>query len=180
MKRVTIFTDGGCEGNPGPGGWAAILRYESRAKEISGGALATTNNRMELQAAISALRTLREPCEIEFVTDSQYLREGITKWVAGWKRRGWMLSTKKPVKNDDLWRQLDMLVMRHRMQWRWVRGHSGHFENERCDQLAQAEIAALKQKHPQGERQAALEQFLAARDSRPATASLFGDDPARP
>lgn len=167
MKSITIFTDGGCEGNPGPGGWAAILRHEGRTKEISGGDVATTNNRMELQAAIGALRAVREPCEIEFVTDSQYLREGITKWVHGWKQRGWRLKTKKPVKNDDLWRELDALVSRHRVTWKWVRGHSGHAENERCDQLAQQEIGTLKRRHSREEMRTALEEFLTARAGGP-------------
>jgi ribonuclease HI len=146
MQKVIIHTDGGCHGNPGPGGWAAILRTGSQTRELSGNAPATTNNRMELQAAIAALTALAEPCAVELHTDSSYLRDGITKWISGWKRNGWLTKTKDPVKNEDLWRQLDAAVARHKVTWHWVKAHAGHKENERCDQLAQQAIAALKHK----------------------------------
>ena len=144
MKKVVIHTDGGCEGNPGPGGWAAILQYGNRTREISGGEPATTNNRMELQAAIAALRSLKESCEVVLHTDSEYLRKGVTEWMARWKARCWMLATKKAVKNEDLWRQLDELTARHKIQWCWLKGHAGHPLNERSDQLAQAEIVKIR------------------------------------
>src|SRR6185436_10062689 len=138
-----IHTDGGCEGNPGPGGWAAILQHGQRTKELSGGDPATTNNRMELQAAISALAALKEPCEVELFTDSEYLRDGITAWVAVWKAKDWRTKEKKPVRNQDLWRQLDELVGAHNIHWQWLKGHAGHRLNERCDQMAQLEIGKL-------------------------------------
>jgi ribonuclease HI len=144
MKKVVIHTDGGCEGNPGPGAWAAILQYGAHVKEISGGCCATTNNRMELQAAIEALRALKEACEIEFFTDSEYVRQGISQWVARWKVSGWRTSTKQAVKNEDLWRALDAAVSRHKIHWKWLKGHAGHTENERCDQLAGDEIARIR------------------------------------
>lgn len=145
MKKVTIHTDGGCDGNPGPGGWAAVLEHGGRRKEISGGEPATTNNRMELLAAIRALEALKEPCEVELFTDSNYVRSGITQWIAGWKRKGWRTLKKEPVKNEDLWRALDAAASRHRIEWRWLRGHAGHAENERCDQRAGEEMAKIKQ-----------------------------------
>jgi ribonuclease HI len=132
MKKITIHTDGACHGNPGPGGWAAILEYGEVKKEISGGEMATTNNRMEIQAAIEALARLKERCEVEIFTDSEYLREGITNWIHGWKARGW----KKKIKNKDLWMRLDETVQAHKVSWHWVRGHAGHPKNERCDALA--------------------------------------------
>jgi ribonuclease HI len=144
LKLVKIHTDGGCEGNPGPGGWGAVLDYAGRTKELSGGEPATTNNRMELQAAIEALKALREPCQVELFTDSQYLREGITRWISGWKARGWRTMAKQPVKNEDLWRALDAATAIHRIQWRWLKGHAGHAENERCDNLAANEIGRIK------------------------------------
>lgn len=144
-KSVTVYSDGACEGNPGPGGWAAVLSCGDHTRELSGGEPATTNNRMELQAAIEALRALNEPCCIEFFTDSVYLRDGITSWIAGWKQRGWLTADKKPVKNADLWRALDALVGRHELVWRWVKGHAGNHLNERCDQLAVAETGKIKQ-----------------------------------
>jgi ribonuclease HI len=147
MKRVTIHTDGACESNPGPGGWAAMLECAGRRKELSGGEPATTNNRMELQAAIAALQALKEPCAVELFTDSEYLRQGITEWLPGWKARGWRTADKKPVKNADLWRALDEAGRRHRVQWRWVKGHNGHADNERCDQLARAAIRQVRQSH---------------------------------
>jgi ribonuclease HI len=144
LKLVKIHTDGGCEGNPGPGGWAAVLEYAGRTKELSGGSPATTNNRMELQAAIEALQALREPCQVEIFTDSQYLREGITRWISNWKKRGWRTATKQPVKNEDLWRALDAATAIHSIQWRWLKGHAGHSGNERCDTLAGQEIGRIK------------------------------------
>lgn len=144
MKQIIIHTDGGCEGNPGPGGWGAVLEYGPHKKELSGGDPATTNNRMELQAAISALRAVKEPCEIEFFTDSEYLRNGIKSWIRGWKRNGWRTQDKKPVKNEDLWRELDSLVAPHKIEWRWLKGHAGHPLNERCDTLAREATAKLR------------------------------------
>lgn len=138
MKKIRIHSDGGCRGNPGPGGWAAVLQYGAHRKEISGAEPATTNNRMELTAAIEALKALKEPCAVEFFTDSDYLRSGISGWIAGWKRNGWRTKEKRPVKNSDLWRKLDSEAARHRIEWRWVKGHSGDAGNERCDQLANA------------------------------------------
>jgi len=174
MKTITIHTDGGCEGNPGPGGWAAVLDHGGRVKEISGGEPATTNNRMELQAAISALEALKEPCEIEFFTDSEYLRNGISKWVAGWKAKGWISSQKKPVKNEDLWRRLDTLATKHKVRWQWVRGHAGHPVNERCDQIAQGEIAKIKKQFSPAEIKAMVEAFNAARAESAKQQDFFG------
>ncbi|WP_010325477.1 ribonuclease HI [Marinobacterium stanieri] len=136
MKPVEIYTDGACKGNPGPGGWGAVLRYGEHEKELFGGEPDTTNNRMELQAAISALASLKRPCEVVLTTDSQYLRQGILSWLAGWKRNGWKTAAKKPVKNVDLWQALDEQVARHQVEWRWVKGHSGHRGNEHADRLA--------------------------------------------
>jgi ribonuclease HI len=133
---VEIYTDGACRGNPGPGGWGAILRYNSQEKELWGGEDATTNNRMELMAAIRALEALKRPSQVELYTDSIYVMKGITAWIHDWKRKGWKTADKKPVKNEDLWRQLDQLAAKHDIQWHWVRGHAGHPENERADQLA--------------------------------------------
>ncbi|MBU2887077.1 ribonuclease HI [Gilvimarinus agarilyticus] len=143
MKTIEIFTDGACRGNPGPGGWGALLRYNDQEKELCGGESMTTNNRMELMAAIEGLKALKEPCVVTLTTDSQYVRQGITSWLAGWKRNGWKTSAKKPVKNDDLWRQLDEQNARHKVSWQWVKGHSGHSENERADQLANLGIDSL-------------------------------------
>lgn len=164
MKKIVIHTDGGCKGNPGPGGWAAVLEYGTRLKEISGGEPATTNNRMELRAAIEALQCLKEPCAVELFTDSAYLRNGITGWIRGWKARGWRTADKKPVKNEDLWRALDAAATRHKITWRWLKGHAGHTLNERCDQLAEAEIAKIKAAHSKEKLAAALEGFRGARD----------------
>ena len=144
MKKVTIHTDGGCHGNPGPGGWAAVLCYGSKEKSLSGGEAHTTNNRMELQAAIESLDALKEPCEIDFFTDSQYLKQGIQTWVHGWKRNGWQTKAKQAVKNADQWQRLDDLAARHKIHWHWVKGHAGHHGNERCDQLARDAIATIK------------------------------------
>jgi ribonuclease HI len=141
--RVEIFSDGACRGNPGPGGWGALLRYKGHEKLLSGGEAHTTNNRMEMMAAIQALESLRRPCKVRVTTDSQYLHKGITEWLAGWKRRGWKTSDKKPVKNADLWERLDRALEAHEVEWHWVRGHSGHPENERADQLATQAIDKL-------------------------------------
>jgi ribonuclease HI len=135
-QLVEIFCDGACSGNPGPGGYGAILRCNGRQKELSGGARETTNNRMEMTAAIEALRSLTRPCRVTLTTDSQYLVKGMTEWIAGWQRKGWINSKKEPVVNRDLWEQLLALSSQHSLQWKWVRGHAGHTENERCDQLA--------------------------------------------
>lgn len=140
---VEIFTDGACKGNPGPGGWAALLRCKGVTKIISGAASWTTNNRMELTAAISALEVLRRPCRVRLVTDSEYMKLGITQWIKNWKRRGWMTAEKKPVKNEDLWRRLDDLAAQHRVEWSWTRGHAGHEENERVDQEARRAMKKL-------------------------------------
>jgi ribonuclease HI len=133
---VVIYTDGACSGNPGPGGWGAILTSGQHEREICGGEPHTTNNRMEMTAAIRALEALKRPCRVELHTDSQYLRQGITEWLPGWKARGWKTADKKPVKNDDLWRELDAARARHEVSWRWVKGHAGHPMNERADALA--------------------------------------------
>ncbi len=137
---VEIFTDGACSGNPGPGGWGAILRYGDVEKELSGGEAATTNNRMELMAAIAALEALKRPSDVRLTTDSVYVRDGVTKWLFNWKRNGWRTAAKKPVKNDDLWKRLDAAQAPHSVDWRWIKGHAGHAENERCDALARAAI----------------------------------------
>lgn len=140
-ETITIWTDGACSGNPGPGGWGAILRLNGADRELSGGAPATTNNRMELMAAITALETLDEPSDVDLHTDSQYVRGGITGWMAGWKRNGWRTADKKPVKNMELWQQLDAATARHKVRWHWVKGHAGHPENERADELARRGMA---------------------------------------
>jgi ribonuclease HI len=143
IQTIEIFSDGACRGNPGPGGWGAVLRYGSQYKEIFGGEPLTTNNRMELMAAIQALSILKKPCQVILTTDSEYVRRGITEWIHQWKRRGWHNSKKQPVKNQDLWQHLDDEVTRHQIEWRWVKGHSGHPENERADQLANQGIEEL-------------------------------------
>jgi ribonuclease HI len=142
--HVTVHTDGACSGNPGPGGWGAILRFGTHERELKGGDPHTTNNRMELMAAISALEALTRPCVVDIHTDSQYLRDGITSWINKWKRNGWRTADKKPVKNVDLWQRLDAALARHRVQWHWVRGHAGDALNERADQLARDGIAAVR------------------------------------
>ncbi len=136
MKRVEAFTDGACRGNPGPGGWGVVLSYNGRSKELKGGETHTTNNRMELTAAIEALRALKQPCHVELYTDSVYVRDGITQWLPAWRKRGWRTANKKPVKNQDLWVVLDELREQHRVDWHWVKGHAGHPGNERADALA--------------------------------------------
>jgi ribonuclease HI len=141
---VEIFTDGACRGNPGPGGWAALLRTGDKEREISGGESHTTNNRMELRAAIEALNALKRPCSVEIHTDSNYVRDGIMKWIHGWKRNGWRTADKKPVKNAELWQELLEAESRHEVRWHWVKGHSGHAENDRVDALACAEADARR------------------------------------
>jgi ribonuclease HI len=136
VKKVQLITDGSCRGNPGPGGWAAILRYNEHKKEIFGSEPHTTNNRMELRAAIEGLRLLKENCQVEVVTDSEYLKNGITTWIHNWKRRGWLTADKKPVVNQDLWQALDTEVNRHKVTWTWTKGHASHADNNRCDELA--------------------------------------------
>lgn len=135
-KVVEIYTDGACKGNPGPGGWGALLRYAGKEKELYGGASNTTNNRMEMMAAVEALGLLKRPCKVILTTDSEYLRKGVTEWLKGWKKNGWKTASKQPVKNADLWQALDEVIQQHEIDWRWVKGHSGHAENERADQLA--------------------------------------------
>jgi ribonuclease HI len=134
--QVVIHTDGACSGNPGPGGWGAVLHYGAKEKELWGGELQTTNNRMELMAAIQALEALKKPCKVELHTDSTYVMKGISEWIHAWKRRGWLTADRKPVKNDDLWKRLDQARLRHEVDWRWVKGHAGHEFNERADVLA--------------------------------------------
>jgi ribonuclease HI len=143
---VVIYTDGACSGNPGPGGWSAILTQGDRCKEISGAEAETTNNRMELMAAISALEALERPSRVELHTDSAYLKDGITKWIHGWKRNGWKTADKKPVKNAELWQRLDEVRKPHDIDWRWVKGHAGHPENERADALAREAMAPFLKK----------------------------------
>lgn len=173
MKKIVIHTDGGCRGNPGPGGWAAVLEYGSRRKEVSGGVPATTNNRMELQAAIEAFRALKEPCEVEIHTDSSYLRDGISGWIHGWKRNGWMTKAKKPVKNADLWRELDAALRGHKIEWRWLKGHAGHAGNERCDQLANKEIDKIMKSHSAARLRECLEEFRASERDEASAGDLF-------
>jgi ribonuclease HI len=144
MKKVEIHTDGACLGNPGPGGWAALLHFAGRERELSGSETDTTNNRMELMAAIRALEALREPCTVTLHTDSKYVQQGIVEWLPNWLRRGWKTSGGDPVKNRDLWERLQSAHARHRVQWRWVRGHAGHHENERVDALARAAAERAK------------------------------------
>ena len=139
---VEIYSDGACRGNPGPGGWGVLLRYDGKEKELWGGEAATTNNRIELMAAIRALEALKRPSRVRFYTDSLYVMKGISQWIRDWKRRGWRTAEKKPVKNDDLWRRLDELAATHDIEWHWVRGHAGHPENERADKLANRGIPA--------------------------------------
>lgn len=144
MKQIVAFTDGACKGNPGPGGWGVLLRYGDTEKTFYGSEPHTTNNRMELTAAIEALSRIKEPCEVSLFTDSQYVIKGITEWLKGWKQKGWRTSTKKPVLNEDLWRRLDELNQHHAVSWHWVRGHSGHRENELVDGLANQAIAEMR------------------------------------
>jgi ribonuclease HI len=177
LKRVTIHTDGGCEGNPGPGGWAAVLESGGHKKEVSGGEVATTNNRMELQAAIAALSALKQPCVVDFYTDSTYVRDGITKWIASWKARGWRTTAKQPVKNEDLWRALDAAAAGHRIVWHWLKGHAGHEGNERCDQLAAGEIARIRKQFTRVQLRASVETFQLARGPVGNQPALFEQPP---
>jgi ribonuclease HI len=143
---VDIFTDGACSGNPGPGGWGAVLRFETIEKELSGGEPLTTNNRMELMAAIAALEALKRPCRVRLHTDSIYLRDGITRWINKWRRNGWLTSDRKPVKNADLWERLETAMAPHQIEWAWVRGHAGHAENERADELARLALLPFRER----------------------------------
>jgi ribonuclease HI len=143
-QQVIVHTDGACSGNPGPGGWGAILQWGDHTKELKGGEQHTTNNRMELMAAIVALEALKRSCTVELHTDSEYLRQGITSWIKNWKRNGWKTADRKPVKNVDLWQRLDAALSRHKVDWHWVRGHSGHDLNERADELAREAIAEVR------------------------------------
>jgi ribonuclease HI len=142
--KVIIHTDGACSGNPGPGGWGAVLDYNGTRKELWGGAAATTNNRMEIQAAVEALTALKRPCTVEMHVDSQYVKDGITKWIFGWKKNGWKTADKKPVKNVELWQALDEAIKHHEISWHWVKGHVGHPENERADELARQGMQPFK------------------------------------
>jgi ribonuclease HI len=153
LKHVEIFTDGACRGNPGPGGWGVLLRYNGKERKLHGGEAHTTNNRMELQAAIEGLKALNEPCTVDLTTDSVYVRSGITSWLASWKQKGWKTAGRKPVKNVDLWQALDEQNQRHKVAWHWVKGHSGHRENELADELANRGIDELA-KRPGGAAQA--------------------------
>ncbi len=162
--KVVIHTDGGCQGNPGIGGWGAVLESKGKRKEISGGDPATTNNRMELRAAIEALGVLTQPCEVVLHTDSEYLRNGITKWISGWKKNGWRTAAKQPVKNVDLWRALDEAAARHTIHWQWVKGHAGVDGNEHCDQLAGAAMKRVRQMFTPAQLAEAMERFKRGND----------------
>ena len=144
LKKIDIFTDGACKGNPGPGGWGAILRMGGHEKELSGGERETTNNRMEMTAVIRALNALTEPCAVTLHTDSRYVIDGMTKWIEGWKRKGWVNASKQPVRNQDLWHDLIEAVLHHQIEWQWIKGHDGHPENERADQLASDAAASVQ------------------------------------
>jgi ribonuclease HI len=159
MKHVIVYTDGACEGNPGPGGWGVVMMYGQHRKELSGAAPATTNNRMELEASIQALEALKVPCQVDLHTDSQYVKNGITQWINGWKATGWRTANKDPVKNVDLWKQLDAAVAKHEVTWHWVKGHAGHEHNERCDQLAVAAAAQMRETYSHAELKQLLEDF---------------------
>jgi ribonuclease HI len=143
MQEVEIFTDGACKGNPGPGGWGVVLRYKGQEKNLKGAEADTTNNRMELTAALEALKSLKRPCRVSLTTDSEYVRKGITEWIHSWKLKGWRTAAKQPVKNADLWQALDEATRQHQVEWHWVKGHSGHPENEKCDQLANEAIEEM-------------------------------------
>ena len=142
-KTVSLYTDGACKGNPGKGGWGVLMRYGNHEKELFGGEAHTTNNRMELTAIIQGLAALKRPCAVVIYTDSQYVKNGMEKWIHGWKKNGWKTASKQPVKNEDLWQQLDRLAAQHQIQWQWVRGHAGHAENERADALANQGVASV-------------------------------------
>ena len=143
-KTVSLYTDGACKGNPGKGGWGVLMRYGSHEKELFGGEAHTTNNRMELTAIIQGLAALKRPCAVVIYTDSQYVKNGMEQWIHGWKKNGWKTASKQPVKNEDLWQQLDRLAAQHQIQWQWVRGHAGHAENERADKLANQGVASVE------------------------------------
>ena len=143
-KTVSLYTDGACKGNPGKGGWGVLMRYGSHEKELFGGEAHTTNNRMELTAIIQGLAALKRPCAVVIYTDSQYVKNGMEQWIHGWKKNGWKTASKQPVKNEDLWQQLDQLAAQHQIQWQWVRGHAGHAENERADALANQGVASVE------------------------------------
>jgi len=145
MKKVVIYTDGACRGNPGPGGWGAILIYGNKQKEISGYEAETTNNRMELSAAVEALKALNQPCSVDIFTDSQYLRNGMTTWILNWRRNGWLGADKKPIKNQDLWKHLDLIAAKHEIKWHWVKAHNGNELNEKVDALARLAIETVKE-----------------------------------
>lgn len=162
-KRVTIYTDGACRGNPGPGGWAALLIYGATEREISGGAPAATNNQMELRAAVEALAALNSSCHVDFYTDSAYLRNGVLRWIERWRTRGWMTNGQHPVKNLSLWKQLDSARSRHTVRWHWVKGHNGNAFNLRCDKLAKREIANINRTHSEVELRNSLNTFFRAR-----------------
>jgi len=166
VKLVTIYSDGACEGNPGPGGWATVLRYGKTEKPFFGGELATTNNRMEIKGAIEGLKKLREPCEVQLFTDSEYLKNGITKWIFAWKRKKWKKG-QKPVKNADLWQELDAEAAKHKVTWNWVRGHSGDRLNELCDKLAVSEVEKIKKANSKSILSSALEDFKAKQNAKP-------------
>jgi len=173
LKKVVIHTDGACQGNPGPGGWAAILECEGQKRELSGGVPVTTNNRMELQAVIEALNALTEPCEIEFYTDSVYVKNGVTEWLSNWKRNGWRTKAKQAVKNEDLWRGIDTSAAKHRIDWRWLKGHAGHAGNERCDQLAVEEIAKMRRLFKPEQLKEMLAEFSAKNEPQQVAGELF-------
>jgi ribonuclease HI len=173
MKKIVIHSDGGCHGNPGPGGWAAVLSHGSHSRVISGGSPATTNNRMELEAAIEALNALKEPCEVEFYTDSVYVKKGVESWIHSWKLNGWRTKAKQPVKNEDLWRALDAAAQAHRIRWNWLKGHAGHAGNEHCDHVANEEIAKIKKTFNAEQLKAALEQFSRAQSVDQEQPNLF-------
>lgn len=156
---MVLYSDGACEGNPGPGGWAVILTYGQHQREITGGVPATTNNRMELTAAVEGLKALKEPCEVDFFTDSQYVQKGILEWLKDWKARAWRTKDRKDVKNQDLWKQLDAESAKHVIAWRWLKGHAGHEMNERCDVLAKNEILKIRQSYTREQLKSNLEEF---------------------
>jgi len=173
LKKITIHTDGACDGNPGPGGWAALLRYGEHVRELAGGEPATTNNRMVLQAAISGLAALKEDCEVVLFNDSEYLRQGITECLPRWRANNWRTADRKPLKNDDLWRQLYEMASRHRVTWQWLKGHAGHPENERCDQLAREEVVKIRRHYSPEKLVELREAFIASRDPNSSQGSLL-------